>query len=127
MKSLKTIVLALCMVLVNFAWAQQNDKTPEARATEHSQKLTKQLNLTADQQKTVYAACLQRAQQNEADRTKFEGNRDGMRAARQQNNQTFDASLDKILTADQKTQYEKMKQDEKAKRQQGGGGHQGGE
>jgi len=121
MKSLKTLAVALFMVLVNFAWAQQNSKTPEERATEHSQKLTQQLSLTADQQKTVYAACLQRAQQNEADRTKNEGNREAMKAAREQNNQTFEASLAKILTADQKTQYEKIKQDEKAQRQQGGG------
>ncbi len=126
MKSLKTIALALLMVVANFAWAQQNSKTVEERATEHSQKLTQQLNLTADQQKTVYAACLQRAQQNDADKAKNEGNREGMKAAREQNNQTFEASLNKILTPDQKTQYEKFKQDEKAKRQQGGG-RQGGQ
>jgi protein CpxP len=127
MKSLKTGMLALLMLVGNFVWAQQKEsKTPEQRATEHSQKLTQQLGLSADQQKTVYAACLQRAQQMEADRAKNQGDRAAMKAAREQSNQTFDASMDKILTADQKTKYEQIKQDEQAKRQQGGG-HRGGE
>ena len=130
MKSLKIAALSLFMLVANFTWAQQNNqnsKTPEERATEHSNALTQKLGLSTDQQKSVYAACLQRAQQSDADRTKYQGDREGMRAARKQNNDTFDASMDKILTADQKTKYQQLKQEEEAKRKQGGGRQRGGE
>ncbi|HKC67056.1 MAG TPA: hypothetical protein VKG26_02420 [Bacteroidia bacterium] len=130
MKSLKIAALSLFMLVANFTWAQQNNqnsKTPEERATEHSTMLTQKLGLSADQQKSVYTACLQRAQQNEADRTKYQGDREGMRAARKQSNDAFDASMDKILTADQKTKYQQLKQEEEAKRKQGGGRQRGGE
>jgi len=120
-------MLALLLAIGNFVFAQQQDgKTPEERATDHSQKLTQELGLTADQQKPVYNACLQHAQQMEADRAKYKGDKEGMKTARQQNSQNFDASLNKVLTADQKTKYEQIKQEEKAKREQGGG-HRGGE
>jgi protein CpxP len=127
MKSLKIGLLTLFMVIGNLVLAQQQDnKTPEERATAHSKKLTQDLGLTADQEKNVYTACLAHAQQMDADRTKYKGDREAMKTARQQNNQTLDASLGKILTADQKTKYEQMKQDEKAKRQEGGGRKGGG-
>lgn len=126
MKTLKIGILALLLLIGTFAKAQQSDaKSPEARATAQTQKLVQQLGLSADQEKSVYTLCLQHAQQQAADRTKYEGDREGMRNARKQNSETLDANLGKVLTADQKTKYEQLKQEEKANRQQGGGGQRG--
>lgn len=128
MKTLKISMLALLLAIGNYVFAQPQGggKTAEERATSHSQKLTQQLGLSADQQKSAYAACLTRAQQMDADRVKFQGDREGMRASRKQTNQTFETSLGQILTPEQKTKWEQIKADEKAKRQEGGGGPRGG-
>jgi periplasmic protein CpxP/Spy len=129
MKTLKISMLALLMVIGNIVFAQQGggNKTAEERATAHSQKLTQQLGLSADQQKSVYAACLTRAQQMDADRAQNQGNREAMKAGRQQINQTFETSMGQVLTPEQKTKWEQIKQEEKANRQQGGAGQRGGE
>jgi protein CpxP len=127
MKTLKIGILALFMAFGNLVWAQQPasqnqnaSKTPEERATMHSKKLTQQLSLTADQEKSVYNYALQQAQQQDADRAKFNGDREGMRNARKQSMQTFETNVGQVLTADQKTKYEQLKQEEKEKRQNGG-------
>ena len=117
MKTVKIGIMVLLMAIGNFVMGQQSDnKTPEERATMHSKKLSQQLGLNADQEKSVYSACLQRAQQQEADKAKYQGDREAMKNARKQNNDTFDASISKVLTADQKTKYEQVKQEEKDKR-----------
>src|SRR6202012_4865502 len=124
--TLKIGVIALLMMIGNFTWAQQQSpKTADERATTRSKKLAQQLGLTADQEKSVYTLALQQAQQQDADRTKYQGDREGMRNARKANMETFDTGLNKILTADQKTKYEQYKADEKAKLQQGGGQREG--
>ena len=135
MKTLKIGILALFLAFGNLVWAQQAgssqnqnaSKTPEERATMHSKKLAQQLGLTADQEKSVYNYALQQAQQQDADRAKFSGDREAMRSARKQSSQTFETNVGQILTADQKTKYEQIKQEEREKRQNGGGGQRGGE
>ena len=122
MKTLKISMLALLLLIVNFAFAQQNPpKTPEDRANNQTKNLTEKLGLSADQQKSVYTIALQHAQQQNADRTKYQGDREGMRNARKQNMDTYDAGLSKILTTDQMTKYNQLKAEQKANRQQGGG------
>jgi protein CpxP len=126
METLKIGIVALMMGLSSFVHAQQGgpaqsqnaNKTPEERATMRSTRLTKQLGLTADQERSVYSLCLQHAQQQDANRTKFQEDRNAMRAAQQQNNEVFEQSIDKLLTAEQKTKYEQMKADDKAKMQE---------
>ena len=137
MKTLKIGMLALFIVLGNIVWAQQpspsqnqgTPKSPEERATMRSKKLTQQLGLSADQEKSVYNYALQQAQQQDADRAKFDGDREAMRNARKQGSHTFETNVGQVLNADQKTKYEQLKQEEKEKRQQGGGprGGRGGE
>ena len=122
MKTLKMSMLALLMLVGNFVWAQQPaQKTAEERATNHSKRMTSQLGLSADQSKSVYSLALTHAQQQDADRAKYQNDREGMKNARKQNMDTFEAGLAKVLTADQMTKYNQMKADDKAKRQQGGG------
>src|ERR1700752_1590053 len=119
MKTLKMGILALLMVIGNFVFAQQQEgKKVEERATAHTKKITQQLGLTADQEKRVYTLCLQRAKQMDADRVKYQGDKEGMKNARKQNNQVFETSLQQLLTADQKVKYEQFKKDQQAKRQQ---------
>src|ERR1035437_5836128 len=107
MKKLKIGTVALLMVVGSMAWAspqnQQASKTPVKRATAHSKRLTEQLALNPDQQKSIYDFCLQRAQQEDADRAKFQSDKEGMKNARKQNEQNFETNLAKVLTADQKT------------------------
>ena len=115
MKNFKIGMIALLMLIGNLAGAQQSTQTPEERATARSTKLTQNLGLTADQQKSVYDYCLQRAQQADADRTKYQGNKEAMRNARKQNEANFETNLYTILTADQKSKFEQMKQQRKNK------------
>ncbi len=120
-------MLALLMLVGNFVWAQQQTpKTPEERAANQTKRLTENLGLNTDQNKSVYSLALAHAQQQDADRAKYQNDREGMRNARKQNMDTFEAGLAKVLTADQMTKYNQMKADEKAKRQQGGGPRGGG-
>jgi len=128
MKTLKMSMLALLMLVGNFIWAQQGSpKTAEERATNQSKKMTTELGLNADQSKSVYSLALTHAQQQDADRAKYKDDREGMKNARKQNMDTFEAGLAKVLTADQMTKYNQMKADEKAKRQQNGGPRGGGQ
>jgi hypothetical protein len=136
MKKLKIGIVALLMVaglcpfgIGSMAWAhrsasqqnQQASKTPDERAAAHSKRLTEKLGLNPDQQKSIYDFCVQRAQQEDADRAKFQNDKEGIRNARKQNEQNFENNLSKVLTADQKTKYEQMKQEQKEKRKERGG------
>ncbi|MFI5220767.1 MAG: hypothetical protein ACHQK8_00470 [Bacteroidia bacterium] len=131
MKNLKIVFVALLTIAGNMGMAQapyqQTAKTAEKRATEHSNHLKVKLGLTPDQQKNVYDLCLQRTQQEDADRAKFNGDRKALRSARMQNEQNFEASLFKVLTPDQKAKFEQMKEQRKEKRGMGGRGGRGGE
>ena len=123
MRKLKFGMVVILMIVGSMAWAQnsatqqnqQAPKTAEEKATSHSNKLTKELGLTADQQKSVYNFCLQRAKQEDADRAKFLNNKEGMKNARKQNEQTFETNMATVLTADQKTKFEQMKQEQREK------------
>jgi Spy/CpxP family protein refolding chaperone len=119
-------MIALLVVVGNLAWSQapasnrnkQASKTPEERATANSKRLAEKLNLNAEQQKSVYGLLLQRAQQVDADRAKIQGDKKAMRDAMKQNQENFENNLAKILTADQKTKYDKLKQERKEKRKE---------
>src|ERR1700739_1412925 len=112
MKTLKITAIALFMAVTNLVCAQQQGgKTPEERTAKQTQELTQKLGLTADQQKTVSAAALTRAKQNEADREKYKGDREGMRAARKANNETFENSLKGVLTAEKKQKWGQVKKE----------------
>lgn len=134
MKTLKIGILSLALAFAGLASAQQSPsspsspsqnqaptKTPEERATGHSKRLTKELGLTADQEKSVYNFCLQHAQTQDADRIKYQNDKEAMRNAHKQNNQTFDTNMGTVLTPDQKTKFEQIRQEEKAKREQNKG------
>jgi len=107
MKSFKISLFALCILVVNLAWAQNNVKTAEEIATEKSEQLTGQLKLSAQQKKEAYQAYLQNAQQMQAHRAQYKNNVTEIRTADQQSTKTLNETIDKILTPKQKAQYEK--------------------
>jgi ribosomal protein L19E len=117
MKTLKITVLALFMAATNLVCAQgMEGKSAEEKAKMETKELTEKLGLSADQQKTVSTAALTRAKQVEADREKYKGDREGMKAARKTNNETFESSVKNVLTPDQKTKFEQMLKDKAEKR-----------
>jgi len=119
MKTLKITVLALFMAATNLVCAQgmgERGKGAEEKASAETKELTEKLGLNADQQKTVSTAALTRAKQVEADREKYKGDREGMKAARKTNNDTFESSVKTVLTPDQKTKYEQILKDKAEKR-----------
>ena len=109
MKTLKIAAIALFMAVTNLVSAQGLEaKTKEERASLETKELVQKLGLNASQEKTVSTAALQRAKQEEADREKFKGDKEGLKASRKQSNATFENSVKGVLTADQKTKFEQM-------------------
>src|ERR1035437_5891729 len=78
-------------------------KTPEERATAHSKKLNQRLGLNPEQQKSVYDLCLKRAKQDDADNAKFKNDKEGMKNAHRLAGESFEKSIETVLTPDQKT------------------------
>ena len=112
MKALKISMLALLLVIGNFAWAQQ--KAPEDRANNQAKRLAEKLGLSAEQEKKVYAIALLNAQQQDADRAKYQDDREILMSACKQNMNNYDAGLAKILTADQLAKYNQLKAERRA-------------
>ncbi|HTA62012.1 MAG TPA: hypothetical protein VK835_06130 [Bacteroidia bacterium] len=114
MKSLKIMVLALCVLVINVAWAQTTPKTAEEIATQKTEELTNQLGLSGQQKKEAYQLYLYNMQQMEATRAKFKNDVTSIREADQQSNKTLIESINKILTAEQKAKHEKEAQRKKS-------------
>ena len=120
MKTLKITAFALFMAATNLVCAQEFEgKSAVEKAKIETQELKEKLNLTPDQEKVVSAAALTRAKQIEADREKYKGDREGMKTARKQNNETFESSLKGVLTPEQKTKYEQTLKERFEKRANG--------
>ena len=112
MKTLQILMVALLLLLSNFARAQH--KAPEERANNQAKRLTEKLGLSAEQEKKIYALALQNAQQQDADRAKYQDDRESLINARKQNMNNYDAGLAKILTADQLAKYNQLKAERRA-------------
>jgi periplasmic protein CpxP/Spy len=134
---MKQVILFIAFTLaVSFSsFAQQQNKkqpkTPEERAEHQSQRLTKELSLSADQTSKVKAVLLQKDQQEETIRNKYanatdkKGEHTEMKTLREQK----EAELKQIFTPDQFTKYEAMKKQHKENthnnQTEGQGGHKG--
>ncbi|HXD94727.1 MAG TPA: hypothetical protein VNX01_16085 [Bacteroidia bacterium] len=111
MKTVKLTVLALFMVLTNLVCAQESEMkkiSTEEKVKVETKDLTQKLNLTPAQEKTAGSAILQRIQQQEADKEKFKGDKEGLKEAHKTNNQSFEKTIKGLLTADQLKKYEQM-------------------
>lgn len=99
------------------SFAQQpmkDNKTPEQRAEAQTKSVTKALNLTADQQKTIYAANLKATQDMQAMQSAGQFDRNKMKTIQDEK----DAAYKNTLTADQYKQYEQYKQQMREKMMQ---------
>lgn len=88
--------------------------TPEQRATMQTQRLTRQLGLSAEQQTKVQAIYLAQANEASAARTQAtsgNANRGDMRQKMQEGRARLDAQLQEVLTAEQYAKYEQQRQD----------------
>ncbi|WP_375437197.1 hypothetical protein [uncultured Hymenobacter sp.] len=136
------VILAAFLLTVGAASAQSSDLatadraartgqgrgnlTPEQRADMQTQRLTKELSLTADQSTQVRTIALAENQEMQALRTKF-ASADSRQGAGQEMKvirDKYDAQLKAVLTADQLTKFNQMRDEQLDKRKekmQGGG------
>ncbi len=110
MKTMKSVVMMMgLMLLGTVAFAQRGggDVTPEKRAERQTKMMSEKLDLSAEQQKQVYALQLVRTQKMQEMREAQDQSADA-RARIRSANDDFERSLGAILTADQKVKYEAM-------------------
>lgn len=122
---------ALCLGQMNAQTAnatgavktQKAEMTPEQESAKHAAKLTRELGLTEDQKAKVQAYDLERINANAPLKEKAQSaaNDTDKKAARQQikaNNEKFEASVQSVLTDDQKAKWETHKKEMEAKRKE---------
>jgi len=116
------IIFSIGLLLISLAsFAQQSDKTPQQKAQEKTQRLTGELSLTADQSTKVQTIFLQQETQAATIRSKYASadDKSGMRAEMKPIHEQTDNSLKQVLTADQYTKYQTIKEQHKSEH----GGH----
>ncbi|MCR5889325.1 hypothetical protein LRS06_16440 [Hymenobacter sp. J193] len=94
--------------------------SPEQRAQRMTERLTRELTLTAEQAPRVQAILLAQAQETEAIRAKYAASTDRraalpeMKAAKDK----YDAQLAGVLTAGQRTRYAQLREEQQQKRKE---------
>lgn len=123
---MKKLLLSLALVTgLALASNAQNEKeklTPEAHAKQGAEWASKKLELDAVQQRKWYDAALARINANAPLREKLKGSttpdeRKSIHKEMHNNMETFDTAVNGFLTADQKTKWEQIKAEKKAKHQ----------
>jgi ribosomal protein L19E len=107
MKVVKIAIIALFMSAANVLCAQ-GIVSVEEKASVETKELVQKLGLNQTQEKTVSSAVLQRAKQVEVDKEKYKGDKEGLKTARKQSNDTFEKSVKTVLTPDQKIKFEQI-------------------
>lgn len=137
MRRIFSATVALIFAASMFAQAPQRGERrefkPEEMATRITDGLKKELNLDEKQYKSVYELYLKRGEQMQEQRAKREPgqqvDREAMREEMKKQQETMDANLKKILTAEQYAKYEEMQKRMQQHRPGQGGprGPQGGQ
>lgn len=96
-------------------------QNPEQHADRRTASLTKKLRLSADQQAQVRQLSLTQAQENQAIKAKYQtpDQRRAMRQEMKAGHDKYQAQLQGILTADQRTKLAALKQEHKGHRGHG--------
>lgn len=102
---------------------RMEQRSPEDMAKRQSERLTKELGLSADQTTKVQQILVARGQEMQAARgqAKDAGNRDQMRDQMQANKTKYDAQFKEVLSAEQYTKYTAMEAE--GMKRGGGRGH----
>ena len=124
----RMLMLTAFLVMAGLSFAQQRGRgTPEENAKRASERLEKELSLSAAQTDSVYAYSLA---QNKAMRQAFEdlreGDRQQMRKRMQELRKQTDAKILSVLDDNQKTTYKKLIEERPARMRQGDGRRGGG-
>ncbi len=110
------MIVAVLAGMTLAAQAQEKDrKTPEERAKVRTERMTKELALSPEQQAKVEAINLKYADQAEVIRAEREAERTAKREAAEAMHAAHDAEMKAVLTADQYTKWVAKKQEAKAK------------
>ncbi len=108
----KLILLSFLLVATLLVHAQRGGGNPEARAQKQVDRLTEQLNLSADQQSQLYDLFIDRHQNRKADGEKMkdldQAERDAVKAERKTAKAAFDNSVAAILTPAQLETYQNL-------------------
>lgn|SRR5690606_2685195 len=121
------LLMTALLMMVGLSFAQQRGRsTPEERAKGMSERLEKELKLSAAQKDSVYAYSLA---QNQAMQQAFQNNRNGDRQQMAEKMRELRTQTDKkilsVLDDNQKKAYTKLAE-ERANRMRQGGGRRGG-
>jgi len=130
---MKKAILTIAIAVMGFtaAFAQDSTRRPrkqmpkltaEQRAEKTTARLEKELNLTADQKKKIYAVELENAKKLETWRKADQGDRKGKMEERKADLDKQRGKIDGILTAEQKTKMEAFRAEA---REKGGKMHRG--
>jgi len=112
----KLMIIAALASMTVAAQAQEKDrKTPQERAKLRTEHMTKELELSPEQQAKVEAINLKYADRVEAVRAEREAERTAKRDAAEAMHGAHDAEMKAVLTADQYTKWVAKKQEAKAK------------
>jgi periplasmic protein CpxP/Spy len=119
---MKKVIFLLIGFVATLSFAQSADKaakTPEQKATHHSEMLTKKLSLSPEQKQSVYTLILERVNKANAVRAKYTtGDKKSMHKELKPIIDDFNTKIKAILTADQVTKWEQFKAEKKAKRKE---------
>ncbi len=123
---MKKAILTIAIAVMGFtaAFAQDSTRRPrkqmpkltaEQRAEKTAARLEKELNLTADQKKKIYAVELENAKKMETWRKADQGDRKGKMEERKADLDKQRGKIDGILTAEQKTKMEAFRAEAREK------------
>src|SRR5690606_20573989 len=117
MKNLASIVFALLISTVAFG-QDRGQSSPEERAKKYTDRLTEQLDLSAEQQKKFYDMTLEESRANSEMRAekKMRADRDSNREAIQSRMKERQQKLEAILTPEQLSKYKALRSDQMNKR-----------
>lgn len=106
----KPIIIATLLLLAVASSGQDKVRqTPEERAKAHTERMTKQLELTAEQAAQVEAVNLRFAKELEAKRAAREAERDARKAEAQAMRDEHDAEMKAILNSNQYVRWQTMR------------------
>lgn len=112
----KILTLSILLVLSIIAFAQKDStqakRTPEERAQQMTQALSKRLTLSEEQRSKIYALQLGHLKKiEEAKEKKVKGEKGGMKGSMDE----LDTQINNVLTDEQKKQQEEFKKQRQAK------------
>jgi len=113
------ILLLTSLFTINTAFSQNTEKapkkTPEERAKNRSEKMAKYLSLTSEQQQKVYDIWLSHCTQADALRNSTT-DKETRKSEMKKLFESTDTQLQSVLTSEQLTKYNEMKEKMKEKR-----------